>query len=47
MTAGNYVKTVHLFAEGNPNPEVCSIHFTPASGVAASPRRRISSRSRR
>ena len=34
MTAGNYVKTVHLFAEGNPNPEVCSIHFTPANGVA-------------
>ncbi|MCK5497338.1 MAG: thiosulfate oxidation carrier protein SoxY [Hyphomicrobiaceae bacterium] len=34
MTAGNYMKTVHLFAEGNPNPEVCSIHFTPASGVA-------------
>lgn len=34
MTAGNYVKTVHLFAEGNPNPEVCSIYFTPANGVA-------------
>lgn len=34
MTASNYVKTVHIFAEGNPNPEVCSLHFTPASGVA-------------
>jgi len=34
MTADNYVKTVHLFAEGNPNPEVCSIHFTPDSGLA-------------
>lgn len=34
MTADNYVKTVHLFAEGNPNPEVCSLHFTPASGAA-------------
>jgi sulfur-oxidizing protein SoxY len=34
MTADSYVKTVHLFAEGNPNPDVCSIHFSPASGVA-------------
>ena len=34
MTANSYVKTVHLFAEGNPNPDVCSIHFSPASGVA-------------
>ena len=34
MTDGDYVKTVHIFAEANPNPEVCSIHFTPASGVA-------------
>ena len=42
MTAGNYVKTVHLFAEGNPNPEVCAIHFTPDSGVAkASTRMRL------
>lgn len=35
MTADNYVKTVHLFAEGNPNPEVCSVHFTPQCGKAA------------
>jgi len=34
MTADNYVKTVHLFAEGNPNPQVCAMHFTPASGIA-------------
>ena len=34
MTADSYVKTVHLFAEGNPNPEVCSVHFTPESGQA-------------
>lgn len=35
MTADNYVKTVHIFAEGNPNPEVCSVHFTPQSGLAS------------
>lgn len=35
MTADNYVKTVHVFADGNPNPEVASFHFTPASGKAA------------
>lgn len=34
MSADNYVKTVHIFAEGNPNPEVCSVHFTPACGKA-------------
>ncbi len=34
MTAGNYVKSVHLFAEGNPNPNVASFHFTPQSGKA-------------
>lgn len=42
MTDGDYVKTVHIFAEANPRPEVCSIHFTPASGVAkASTRMRL------
>ncbi len=34
MTASNYVKTVHVVADGNPNPEVASFHFTPASGKA-------------
>ena len=34
MTASDYVKSVHIFAEGNPNPGVASIHFTPANGVA-------------
>ncbi len=29
-----YVKAVHLFAELNPNPEVASFFFTPASGRA-------------
>jgi len=35
MSADDYVKSVHLFAEGNPNPEVANFHFTPASGKAA------------
>ena len=34
MTADNYVKAVHLISEGNPGPEICSFHFTPASGRA-------------
>ena len=42
MTGGDYVKSVHIFAEGNPNPEVASVHFTPANGVAkASTRMRL------
>ena len=38
MTADNYVKSVHLFAEGNPLPDVASLHFTPrlpSSGPAS------------
>ncbi|MCK5778381.1 MAG: thiosulfate oxidation carrier protein SoxY [Rhodospirillales bacterium] len=35
MTADNYVKVVHLFADGNPAPEVASLHFTPMSGKAS------------
>ena len=35
MTADDYVKSVHVFADGNPNPDVASFHFTPASGKAA------------
>ena len=34
MSKDDYVKTVHLFAEGNPSPEVASFHFTPQSGMA-------------
>jgi sulfur-oxidizing protein SoxY len=42
MTGSDYVKSVHVFAEGNPNPDVASIHFTPANGVAkASTRMRL------
>ena len=34
MTGNDYVKSVHIFADGNPNPDVASLHFTPANGVA-------------
>lgn len=35
MTEDNYVKSIHMFAEGNPNPNMAVFNFTPASGVAA------------
>ena len=35
MTKDDHVKAVHLFAEGNPAPEVASFHFTPSCGKAA------------
>lgn len=42
MTEDNYVQSVVLYADGNPNPEVITFHFTPASGVAsASTRMRL------
>lgn len=31
MTEKDYVKTVHFFADGNPNPQVASFHFTSMS----------------
>jgi len=34
MTKDNHVKSVHLFADGNPAADVASFHFTPHSGVA-------------
>lgn len=34
MTADNYVQSVVILAEGNPNPEVATFHFTAASGSA-------------
>ncbi len=34
MTAGNYVKTVHVVADGNPRPDVVSFNLTPAMGKA-------------
>lgn len=34
MTSDAYVESVAIFADGNPNPEVATFHFTPASGEA-------------
>ncbi len=34
MTEDDYVKSVHIFAEGNPQPEVAKVSFTPRSGEA-------------
>jgi sulfur-oxidizing protein SoxY len=42
MSADNYVKSVHLFAEGNPAADVASFHFSPQCGLAkASTRMRM------
>jgi sulfur-oxidizing protein SoxY len=35
MTDKDYVKAVHVFADGNPLPGVVSYKFTPACGKAA------------
>ena len=35
MTDKDYVKAVHVFAEGNPNPQVAAFRFTPMSPKAA------------
>lgn len=35
MTAADYVKSVHVFAEGNPLPGVVSYKFAPEAGKAA------------
>lgn len=35
MTDADYVKAVHVLAEGNPLPNVVSYKFTPACGKAA------------
>ena len=34
MTDSNHVKSVYIFADKNPSPEVGAFHFTPACGVA-------------
>jgi sulfur-oxidizing protein SoxY len=42
MTEADHVKTIHIFADGNPQAEVVSFHFTPACGrAAASTRMRL------
>ena len=35
MSEADYVKAVHVLAEGNPNPLVASFFFTPMSGKAS------------
>ncbi len=35
MTANDYVKSVHVFAEGNPLPQVLVYRFSPKTGRAA------------
>ena len=35
MTEKDYVKAVHFFAEGNPNPQVADFRFTPFMPKAA------------
>ncbi len=42
MTEDSYVESVMILAEGNPNPDVITFNFTPASGKAeASTRMRL------
>jgi sulfur-oxidizing protein SoxY len=42
MKGNDMVKAVHLWAEGNPRPEVATFHFTALSGAAkASTRMRL------
>lgn len=42
MTKENYVKTVHVMADGNPTPDVASFNFSPAMGAcSASTRMRL------
>ncbi|HEC90150.1 MAG TPA: thiosulfate oxidation carrier protein SoxY, partial [Alphaproteobacteria bacterium] len=32
MTPDNYVKSIYIGAEGNPNPQIVSFNLTPSSG---------------
>ena len=34
MTANDYVKTIHVVAEGNPLPNIFTVYLTPRSGTA-------------
>jgi sulfur-oxidizing protein SoxY len=34
MTAADHVRSIHVFATGNPTPEVAVFHLTPAMGRA-------------
>ncbi len=42
MTPENYVKTIHIVAEGNPAPGVASFHFTPTGKPEVTMRMRLS-----
>ena len=43
MTPNNYVKAVHILADGNPEPDVATFNFSPAMGACyASTRMRLS-----
>ncbi len=35
MTDADHVKSIHVFATGNPRPNVASFHFTPRCGEAS------------
>jgi len=39
MTETDYVKAVHVFADGNPQPHVVTYHFSPESGRASASNR--------
>ena len=34
MEEGNYVKSIHLYAAGNPTPKIVTVNLTPANGKA-------------
>lgn len=34
MSDSDYVKSIHIVADGNPSPAIASFHFTPAAGKA-------------
>ena len=43
MTEADHVKTVYVFADGNPEPDVAQFNFTPAMGAcSATTRMRLS-----
>ena len=35
MTANDYVKAIHVIAEGNPLPNIFTVYLTPRSGTAS------------
>ena len=41
MVEGNYVKSIHIVAEGNPSPQVASFHFTPTGKAEVYARLRL------